>query len=141
MDGEIIVKGESLPLAIAALLLILPVMTGGSYALTAHQSRVIPNGPVALHPPSLSPSSPVACDSQVICDSKPYSGPAGVGLAAAISLNATGGPQPIPFDLGYGPSAMSPVPQGIPVYAVGDTMWAMSTYNQSVTITLLTADS
>jgi hypothetical protein len=49
--------------------------------------------------------------------------------------------QPIPFELGYGPSGMSPVGDGVPVYTAGDSLWATSGYNQSVTVSLVSASA
>src|SRR5690348_4485267 len=39
------------------------------------------------------------------------------------------------LELGYGPSALRSVTDGIPVYTVGDQLWVMST-NSSVAVTL-----
>jgi hypothetical protein len=45
----------------------------------------------------------------------------------------------IPFSMGFGPSSLSQVSKGVPIYAVGDTMWAESGFNSSVTLTLTSA--
>lgn len=58
----------------------------------------------------------------------------GVADLAAASL-----PQSIAFDLGYGPSDMSPVSDGIPVYTQGDSLWVKSTYDVAVNASLVSA--
>jgi hypothetical protein len=61
-------------------------------------------------------------------------------LAVPASLSpARAAPQPIPFSLGFGPSSMAPVSGGVPVYAVGDTLWAESS-NSSTIVTLVAPD-
>jgi len=44
-----------------------------------------------------------------------------------------------PLSLGFGPSSMSPVSAGIPVYTVGETIWAESGYNYSIPLSLTSA--
>lgn len=55
-------------------------------------------------------------------------------------LAAVSTPQSISFDMGYGPSDMSPVSDGIPVYTYGDSLWVMSTYDTAVNISLVPAN-
>jgi hypothetical protein len=42
----------------------------------------------------------------------------------------------IPLSLGFSPSALYPVADGIPVYTVGDTIWSISGYNYSVPLSV-----
>src|SRR5580658_10301214 len=46
---------------------------------------------------------------------------------------------PIPLSLGFSPSALYTVADGIPVYTVGETIWALSDYNYSVPLSLTSA--
>ena len=42
----------------------------------------------------------------------------------------------VALSLGFGPSSLSPVSNGIPVYTVGDTIWAESAYNFSIPLSV-----
>jgi hypothetical protein len=57
------------------------------------------------------------------------------GYAAAFAAS-TDPTQSIPLSLGFGPSSLSPVSNGVPIYAVWDTMWAASGFNQTVTLSV-----
>jgi hypothetical protein len=59
------------------------------------------------------------------------------GLEAAFG--APGLPASIPFSLGFGPSSLSPVSDGVPIYTVGDTIWAASRFSNSVPVSLTSA--
>jgi hypothetical protein len=43
------------------------------------------------------------------------------------------------LSLGFGPSSLAPVSAGVPVYAVGETIWAESGYNYSIPLSLTSA--
>jgi len=45
----------------------------------------------------------------------------------------------VALSFGFGPSSLSPVSNGVPVYTVGDTMWAESAYNSSIPLSLTSA--
>lgn len=55
------------------------------------------------------------------------------GLVPSVSGATT---TPIPLSLGFSPSALYPVSDGVPVYTVGDTVWAESNYTSAVPLTL-----
>jgi len=59
--------------------------------------------------------------------------------ASSSSTRATA--SSIPLSLGFSPSSMTPVSQGVPVYTVGETIWVLSGYNYSVPISLTSAKS
>ncbi len=69
------------------------------------------------------------------------------GLLAAASAAAA--PAPVsasPYasaliSLGFGPSSLSPVSDGVPVYTVGDTLWAESGYNYTVALSITSASA
>ena len=45
----------------------------------------------------------------------------------------------IALSFGFGPSSLSPVSNGVPVYTVGDTIWVESAYNSSIPLSLTSA--
>jgi len=45
----------------------------------------------------------------------------------------------VPFSLGFSPSNLTPVSGGVPVYTVGDTIWAVSGYNYSLPLAVTSA--
>ncbi|HYR04126.1 MAG TPA: hypothetical protein VEO75_01955 [Nitrososphaerales archaeon] len=45
----------------------------------------------------------------------------------------------VALSFGFGPANLSPVSNGIPVYTVGDTMWAESGYNASIPLSVTSA--
>ncbi|HEV2389228.1 MAG TPA: hypothetical protein VGS04_00740 [Nitrososphaerales archaeon] len=57
----------------------------------------------------------------------------GVPPQASGAANSTSSP---PLSLGFGPSSLSPVSGGTPVYTVGETIWAESGYNYSLALSL-----
>jgi len=57
--------------------------------------------------------------------------------ATTTTTTTTGTSTPIPLSLGFSQSALYPVSEGVPVYTVGDTVWAVSDYNTSVVATLI----
>ena len=65
--------------------------------------------------------------------------------SAASNPTATGRPlagtslASVPFMLGFSPSTLSPVANGVPVYTVGDTIWAESGYNYSLPLAVTSA--
>jgi len=58
------------------------------------------------------------------------------GVATQASAAASSSTSPTPLSLGFGPSSLSPVSGGTPVYTVGETIWAESGYNYSVALSL-----
>lgn len=56
---------------------------------------------------------------------------------ASVAFGATA--TPLPLSLGFSPSALYPVSEGTPVYTVGDTIWAVSSYNNPVQISVTSA--
>jgi hypothetical protein len=61
------------------------------------------------------------------------------GLAGTASA-AVNSPVSAPsLALGFSPSSLSPVSGGVPVYTTGETIWAESAYNYSVTLSLTSA--
>ncbi|MDA4117823.1 MAG: hypothetical protein OK455_05710 [Thaumarchaeota archaeon] len=62
----------------------------------------------------------------------------GASWASALAAAAPSSPTPS-LSLGFGPSSMSPVADGTPVYTVGDTLWAESDYNSSVPLSVTSA--
>jgi hypothetical protein len=66
--------------------------------------------------------------------------PLGTASAAtnSSSVSAPSSPQ---LSLGFSPSTLSPVSGGVPVYTVGDTIWALSSYNSTVSVSVTSADS
>jgi hypothetical protein len=70
-------------------------------------------------------------------------------LQAGFAAAAPGGATPLTassslissssLSLGYGPSSLSPVSNGVPVYTVGDTVWAESGYNYSIPLSVTSA--
>lgn len=61
------------------------------------------------------------------------------GLVAASGAPAPPASLPVPFSLGFGPSSLSPVSQGVPIYTVGDTAWASSGFGSSVQLSMTSA--
>jgi len=57
--------------------------------------------------------------------------------ASSVSLPLTA--SSIPLSLGFSPSSMAPVSQGVPVYSVGETIWVLSGFNYSVPVSLTSA--
>jgi hypothetical protein len=62
----------------------------------------------------------------------------------ARAAGAAAPPSSSPFSsvalsFGFGPTSLSPVSNGIPVYTVGDTIWVESEYNSSIPLSLTTA--
>lgn len=64
-------------------------------------------------------------------------------LLSAFSgaIQAHGSPQPLPLELGYGLTTLTPVSSGIPVYTVEDTLWVLSKFNETISIVLVTPNS
>jgi len=58
------------------------------------------------------------------------------GLAGTASAAPNSPVSGLSISLGFGPSSLSPVSGGIPVYTTGETIWAESAYNYSVTLSL-----
>lgn len=44
---------------------------------------------------------------------------------------------PSSLSFGYGPTSMTPLSEGIPVYSISDQMWVQSSANQSITLNLI----
>jgi hypothetical protein len=44
------------------------------------------------------------------------------------------------IELGYGPTSLSPLDEGIPVYTTGDSLWVSSYYSQAITFSLVRPD-
>ncbi|MCS4539215.1 MAG: carboxypeptidase-like regulatory domain-containing protein [Thaumarchaeota archaeon] len=61
--------------------------------------------------------------------------------AFSAAIQAHGSPQPFPLELGYGLTTLTPVSSGIPVYTVRDTLWALSKFNETVSIVLVPPNS
>ncbi|HVB96080.1 MAG TPA: hypothetical protein VND41_05715 [Nitrososphaerales archaeon] len=61
------------------------------------------------------------------------------GLAGTASAAANSPGSAPSLSLGFSPSSLSPVSGGIPVYTTGETIWAESAYNYSVTLSLTSA--
>jgi hypothetical protein len=57
----------------------------------------------------------------------------GTASAAGSSVSAPS------LSLGFSPSSLSPVSGGVPIYTTGETIWAESAYNDSVTLSLTSA--
>jgi hypothetical protein len=63
-----------------------------------------------------------------------------VGAFGAVPPPSSSNPlSSVALSFGFGPSSLSPVSNGIPVYTVGDTMWAESAYNSSIPLSLTSA--
>jgi len=59
-------------------------------------------------------------------------------ILAAIPMDASGQPVTPPnIGLGYGPTSVQPISQGVPVYSRGDNMWLESYYNATIDVTLV----
>jgi hypothetical protein len=60
-------------------------------------------------------------------------------VAAALPLRAgaaaTGLPSSYPLSMGFGPSDLIPVGQGVPVYTAGDQLWLVSSIHMELTLT------
>ncbi len=61
--------------------------------------------------------------------------------AFSAAIQAHGSPQPLPLELGYGLTTLTPVSSGIPVYTVRDTLWVLSKFNETVSIVLVPPNS
>jgi hypothetical protein len=61
------------------------------------------------------------------------------GLSGAASAAANSPVSAPSISLGFSPSTLSPVSGGVPVYTTGETIWAESAYNYSVTLSLTSA--
>lgn len=61
--------------------------------------------------------------------------------AFSAAIQAQGSPQPLPLELGYGLTTLTPVSSGIPVYTVRDTLWVLSKFNEAVSIVLVPPNS
>ena len=65
------------------------------------------------------------------------------GLVAASGATLTSSPSvslaSVSLSLGFSPSSLSPVANGVPVYTVGDTIWAVSGYNYSIPLGVTSA--
>lgn len=64
-----------------------------------------------------------------------------VFLPISSALGATPAPTAatIPLSLGFSPSSLTPVSDGVPVYTAGDTIWALSNFSYSVPISVTSA--
>lgn len=60
-----------------------------------------------------------------------------VAMASGATPSSTGSTAFISF--GFGPSSMAPASNGIPVFTVGDTIWAESGYNYSIPLSVTSA--
>ncbi|HME18768.1 MAG TPA: carboxypeptidase-like regulatory domain-containing protein [Nitrososphaerales archaeon] len=62
-------------------------------------------------------------------------------LPAGAGASSPGIPSAGPYvKLGYGPTSLTAVTRGTPVYTVGDELWFMSDYNQSVYVNVVPPD-
>ena len=59
----------------------------------------------------------------------------------ASSTHVSGATLRDDISLGFSPSTIAPVSGGVPVYTVGDSIWAMSSFPQSVTVSLMSANA
>jgi hypothetical protein len=55
---------------------------------------------------------------------------------SSLVSGAFGASLSVPLSLGFSPSSLYPVADGTPVYTAGDTLWALSGYNYSVSVSL-----
>lgn len=64
-------------------------------------------------------------------------------VAGATNLTVSSGSllSSTPLSLGFGPSSLSPLSEGVPVYTVGETIWVASGFNYSVSLSLTSAKS
>jgi hypothetical protein len=64
------------------------------------------------------------------------------GVVAAFGASPAPAYSPtssIPFSLGFGPSSLAPISDGIPIYTVGDTIWAASGFNSPIALSVTSA--
>jgi hypothetical protein len=57
------------------------------------------------------------------------------------SANSQSAGAPSFIELGYGPTTLSPLQDGTPVYTTGDNLWVSSNYDQALSISLLRPDN
>jgi hypothetical protein len=64
---------------------------------------------------------------------------AALPLLSSLPIQATATSQvsSIPISLGFGPTSVSPISAGIPIYTVGDTVWVSSGFGSSISISLV----
>jgi hypothetical protein len=70
----------------------------------------------------------------------PVSAAYGASAPSAATTNPVNPPlSSVPLSLGFSPSSLYPVADGVPVYTVGDTIWAQSNYSFSVPTSVTSA--
>jgi len=70
----------------------------------------------------------------------PVSAAYGASAPSAATTNPVSLPlSSVALSLGFSPSSLSPITDGVPVYTVGDTIWALSGYNYSVPASVTSA--